>query len=78
MLTIREKLMTVLEAAGWARDTSARTKKYWVLRHEAFEKALYLGKAGALRYGHTVAGALAVEGFKRKVLAKAERELKTG
>jgi hypothetical protein len=74
-MTVREKLVKGLEGAGWTRDWTARTRKYWVYRHTGFVKALYLGKAGAMRYGVTVAGAMTVEGFKRKLLAKVEREV---
>jgi hypothetical protein len=74
MKTIREKLVVVLEGGGWQRDWAVRTRKYWVYRHAKFEKALYLGKAGALRFGMTVSGTRAVEGFKANLLARYAKE----
>ena len=62
-MTIQQRLIAVMKAKGYPQVTDTRTLKYVVFRRNdgAF---YYLGKAGALRVGHTVAGSLSLSATK--------------
>lgn len=44
---------TQLEAGGWTRDPGSRVTRYWVYTHPATQVKVFLGRAGAFRYGRT-------------------------
>lgn len=55
MTTIREKRLTQLQPLGWVVESHPTTKRYIVLIHPLLpERRVFLGKAGALRWGRTV------------------------
>lgn len=48
-LTARDLLIRGLEACGWTRDPSAKTKKFQVYKSAIDERRAYVGRSGALR-----------------------------
>lgn len=64
--TIHDRLVTALLAQGERIVTDARTTKYTVLTHKGGEAGFYyIGKAGALRTGRTVAASRPVTSTSR-------------
>ena len=54
--TIKERLITALEARGWNQDFDVRTSKYAVFTnpHSDIKVNYYVGKSGALRVGPNI------------------------
>lgn len=48
-LSARDLLIRGLEACGWTRDPSAKTKKFQVYKSAIDERRAYVGRSGALR-----------------------------
>ena len=53
-MTIKLKLITILEAKDW-KKVNSRSTKYVVLKHpDNLETKMFIGKRGSLRIGKTV------------------------
>lgn len=70
--TQRERIIFVLDHAGWRRDPQPRSLRFAVFFKPGQENKFYVGKAGALRYGRTVAESHPAEKSKATILAKYE------
>ena len=72
-MILRERYAVGLEDMGYQRDLDARSSKYWVFCNGG-KKKIYLGKAGALRMGYTVATSYPLSHHgKTRVLNRADR-----
>lgn len=71
-MTQHEKLVAQLTKQGY-REVASRSTKYVVLTKDnlAF---FYVGKAGALRYGRTVAESYSQDRIRKQLLAAYDRE----
>jgi len=74
-MTQREKLVAQLTKQGY-HEVASRSTKYVVLTKDnlAF---FYVGKAGALRYGRTVAESYPRDNLRRALLEAHDKEAKT-
>lgn len=67
-MTQQERLIKALEARG-SRIVPSKTRKYVVMsRYDGLDGYFYLGKAGALRVGKTIAVSAALENLKAALL----------
>lgn len=67
--TLREKYIEALKALGFAH-IPGHSRKYKVFSYQDGGKYLYVGKSGALRMGHTIAGSVPCsDAYKAKLLA---------
>jgi len=71
-MTQREKLLAQLKKRGWS-EVASRSSKYVVLT-KAGTAFYYVGKAGALRYGRTVAESYPQDNLRRALLEAHDRE----
>ena len=62
------RLIAALEKQGWAVDTSAISRKYVVLIRHNTDSRYYVGKAGALRHGKTIAASVPCDVLKANLL----------
>lgn len=71
-MTILERLTTALIDKGWVEDKKAITRKYRVmLPPESFghpNTRIYLGRAGALRFGRSIADSVPWDKFRADLL----------
>ena len=74
--TIKERLITALEARGWNQDFNARTSKYAVFTNPHPEGKInyYVGKSGALRVGPNISHSRP-SSLRHKLLREAEKIL---
>lgn len=59
MATLQQRFQTALEGMGWTVDRAKSRGKYIQMTHPNGRFRVYLGSAGALRYGNSVAGSVA-------------------
>lgn len=59
--TLKQRNLELLQSIGWTVDTSTRVTKYTVLSKPGANYHYYLGNAGAVRRGRTVAESVSVK-----------------
>lgn len=75
-MTIREKLTEMLVKMNYRqlKPWEAKTKKFLVFVHPNKDEKVFLGKAGAMRAGTTVANSVPVDTVKERMLKQWERD----
>jgi hypothetical protein len=72
-MTQREKLLSQLRKRGWREAPSRRSSKYVVLTKDG-TSFYYVGKAGALRYGRTIAESYPQDNLRCALLEAHDKE----
>jgi len=69
-LTLQQRLIDALVASGRGTPVTSRSRRYLTLKRPD-GSFFYIGKAGALRFGKTVADSMAApDEFKQRLLAE--------
>lgn len=72
--TLRDLHVRGLEAMGYKRDHNARSSKYLVFSKGDKVKKVYVGKAGAVRAGKTIASSYSLSDSSKARLRRLARE----
>lgn len=67
-MTLHDRFKNALESRGWKVNSATRSLKYTEMVNPDHVQKLYLGSAGALRRGRTVATSIPVGGAYRRAL----------